>query len=105
MSGLKIKKGDQVVVISGKEKGKKGKIQTVEPEDNKVIVSGVNFVSKHKKPRGPGKLGGIIKQEASIDASNVMVVCSKCNKGTRVGHKISDDGTKVRICKKCGATL
>ncbi len=105
MSGLKIKKGDQVVVISGKEKGKKGKIQTVEPAENKVIVAGVNFVSKHKKPRGQGKLGGIVKQESAINASNVMVVCSKCNKGTRVGHKTGDDGKKVRICKKCGATL
>ena len=104
MSNLKIKKGDQVVVISGKEKGKKGKIQTVEPEKNKVIVQGVNFVSKHKKPAGQGKMGGIIKQENSIDASNVMVICSKCNKGTRVGYKITD-GKKVRICKKCGATL
>ncbi|MEI6100717.1 MAG: 50S ribosomal protein L24 [Eubacteriales bacterium] len=104
MSSLKIKKGDQVVVISGKEKGKKGKIQTVEPEKNKVIVQGVNFVSKHKKPRGPGKMGGIIKQENTINASNVMLLCSKCNKGTRVGYTIND-GKKVRICKKCGATL
>ena len=104
MSSMKVIKGDQVVVISGKDRGKKGKIQTAEPAENKVIVQGVNIVAKHKKPRGPGKLGGIVKQEAAIDASNVMVICSKCNKGTRVGYKV-EDGKKVRVCKKCGAAL
>ncbi len=101
---MKIKKGDQVVVISGKEKGKKGKIQTVQPEKNRVIVQGVNFLSKHQKPRGQGKLGGIIKQEGAINASNVMVFCSKCDKGTRVGYKMDGD-KKVRVCKKCGAII
>lgn len=101
---MKIKKGDQVVVISGKEKGKKGKIQSVQPDKSKVIVQGVNFLTKHQKPRGQGKLGGIIKQEGSIDASNVMVFCSKCDKGTRVGYKMDGD-KKVRVCKKCGAII
>ena len=104
MSNLKIKKGDEVVVISGKEKGKKGKIQTVTPDKNKVIVQGANILVKHQKPRGQGKLGGIIKQEGAIDASNVMIICSKCNKATRVAYKMND-GNKVRVCKKCGATL
>lgn len=101
---MKIKKGDQVVVISGKEKGKKGKIQSAQPEKNRVIVQGVNILAKHQKPRGQGKLGGIIKQEGAIDASNVMVFCSKCDKGTRVGYKMDGD-KKVRVCKKCGAII
>jgi large subunit ribosomal protein L24 len=101
---MKIKKGDQVVVISGKEKGKQGKIQSVQPEKNRVIVQGVNILAKHQKPRGQGKLGGIIKQEGAIDASNVMVFCSKCDKGTRVGYKMDGD-KKVRVCKKCGAII
>ena len=104
MSNLKIKKGDQVVVISGKEKGKKGKIQSAQPGEGKVIIQGVNFLVKHQKPKGQGKLGGIIKQEGAIDASNVMIFCSKCSKGSRVGYKIDND-KKVRICKRCGATL
>ena len=101
---MNIKKGDHVVVISGKEKGKKGKIQTVKPEKNRVIVQGVNILAKHQKPRGQGKLGGIIKQEGAIDASNVMILCSKCDKGTRVGYKMDGD-KKVRVCKKCGAII
>lgn len=104
MSNLKIKKGDHVVVISGKEKGKKGKVQSALPEKNKVIVQGVNFVVKHQKPRGQGKPGGILKQEGAIHASNVMVFCSKCDKATRVGYKMDGD-KKVRVCKKCGAAI
>jgi large subunit ribosomal protein L24 len=104
MANLKIKKGDQVVVISGKEKGKKGKIQRIEPGSNKVIVQGVNFVVKHEKPRGQNKPGGIIKQEGTINASNVMLFCPKCDKGTRVGYKMDGD-KKVRVCRKCGASI
>lgn len=104
MANLKVKKGDKVVVISGKDKGKEGKVQMVAPSKGKVVVEGVNIVSKHQKARGAQKPGGIMKQEAQIDASNVMVVCGKCNKATRVAHKI-EDGKKVRVCKKCGATL
>jgi len=104
MANSKIKKGDQVVVVTGKEKGKKGKVQTVEPGKNKVIVQGVNFVVKHQKPRGQNKPGGIIKQEGAIHASNVMVFCPKCDKGTRVGYKLDGD-KKVRVCRKCGATI
>ena len=100
----KIKKGDHVVVISGKEKGKKGKVQTALPDKNKVIVQGVNFVVKHQKPRGQGKPGGIIKQEGAIHASNVMVFCPKCDKGTRIGYKMDGD-KKVRVCRKCGAAI
>ena len=108
-----VKSKDQVVVISGKDKGVKGKVIAAAPKANKVIVEGVAMVTKHQKSRAQGQPGGIIKKEAFIDASNVMVVCPKCSKATRVAHKAVEvtgkDGkvsTKnVRICKKCGAQL
>ena len=102
MSSMHIKSGDNVVVISGKDKGKKGKVLEVFPKAAKVIVEGVSFATKHKKPRRAGETGGIIKQETPIYASNVMHVCNKCNKATRIARKFLDDGTKVRYCKKCG---
>ncbi len=103
-NSFKIKKGDTAVVISGKEKGKKGKVLKVLPKDDRVVLEAVNMLTKHKKPRGAGQPGGIIKQEGTLHHSNVMVVCPKCSKATRVGHKM-EDGKKVRICKKCGAEL
>ena len=103
-NSMKIKKGDTAVVISGKEKGKKAKVLKVLPTEDKVVLEAVNMVTKHKKPKSATKPGGIIKQEAPLKASNVMVMCGKCNKATRVGHKV-EDGGKVRICKKCGAEL
>lgn len=102
MAKMHIKSGDQVVVISGKDKGKKGKVIDVFPSDNKAIVEGVAFVTKHQKPKNAQQPGGILKQEAAIDASNIMHICNKCNKATRIGRKVSDDGEKVRFCKKCG---
>lgn len=99
-----VKKGDQAVVISGKEKGKKGKVSQVIPTTGKVVIENVNVVSRHKKPRSAQEKGGIMKKAAPIDASNVMVVCPACGKATRVAHKIID-GEKVRVCKKCGASL
>ena len=104
MNTLNIKKGDTAVVISGKEKGKQAKVLRVEPAKNKVVLEGTNMLTKHKKPKNQTTPGGIIKQEGALDASNVMVVCPKCNKATRVGHKI-ENGEKSRICKKCGAVL
>ena len=104
MANLKVKKGDQVVVISGKDKGTKGKILIAKPSEGKVVVEGVNIVSKHEKARSASKPGGIIKQEGAINASNVMIVCGKCNKATRVAYKV-EDGKKIRVCKKCGAAL
>ena len=99
-----IKKDDKVVVISGKDKGKEGKVLSASPKAGKVIVEGVNVASKHMKPRKQGEEGGIIKMETPIYACKVMVVCPKCGKATRVAHKI-EDGKKVRVCKKCGAQL
>lgn len=101
---MEIKKGDNVVVIAGKDKGKKGKVLETSPKSLKVVVDGVNVVSKHKKPRSAQDKGGIIKQTNPIDSSNVMVVCPSCDKATRVAHK-DVDGKKVRVCKKCGAGL
>ena len=96
-----IKKNDQVIVISGNEKGKKGKVLSVDHENGRVIVEGVNMATMHKKPRRQGETGGIIKQEAALDMSNVMHICKKCGKPTRIGYTVLKDGSKVRVCKKC----
>ena len=105
MAKMNIKSGDEVVVISGKDKGKKGKVIEVLPKAGKAIVEGVAVATKHVKPRAQGQTGGIVKQELPIDASNVMVVCSKCKKATRAGRKVLEDGSIVRYCKKCGETF
>ncbi len=104
MNNLKIKKNDTVVVLSGKDKGKQGKVLGTIPSEAKVVVEGVNMVTCHVKPRRQGEEGGIVKREAALYASKVQVVCPKCGKGTRVAYKI-EDGKKTRICKKCGAAL
>ena len=104
MNKLNVKKGDNVVVISGKDKGKKGKVLVAEPSAGKVVVEKVNMVTKHEKPKGQGKPGGIVHQEAPIYASKVMLVCGKCGKATRLGFRV-ENGNKVRVCKKCGETL
>ena len=104
MNSLSVKKGDNVVVIAGKDKGKTGKINSVLPTKNKVSVEGVSVISRHTKPRSANEKGGIVKKEGHIDASNVQVICASCNKATRIGHSIVDD-KKIRVCKKCGATL
>ena len=101
---MNIKKDDKVVVLSGKDKGKEGKILTADPKAMKVIVEGVNVATKHQKPRKQGEEGGIIKVETPIYASKVQLVCPKCGKATRVAHKIEGD-KKVRVCKKCGAEI
>ena len=101
---MNIRKDDKVIVISGKDKGKQGKVLHSSPKAGKVIVEGVSVASKHQKPRKQGEEGGIIKVETPIYACKVMVVCPKCGKPTRVAHKL-DDGKKVRVCKKCGAEL
>lgn len=104
MKTLHVKKGDEVMIISGKDKGKKGKVMEVSPSEGKVIVEGRNMVTKHVKPRAQGQVGGIVKAEGALYACKVMPVCPKCNKATRVGHKIEGD-KKVRVCKHCGAAL
>ena len=106
MAKLFVKQGDTVVVIAGKEKGKTAKVLEVSPKDNKVLLDGVNVVTKHQKPRSQQDKGGLIKKNAFMEASNVMVVCPACGKATRVGHK-EIDGKNVRVCKHegCGASL
>ena len=101
---MNIKKNDKVVVLSGKDKGKQGKVMEVNPSAKKVVVEGINVASCHVKPRKQGEEGGIIRREIPMYASTVMLVCPKCNKATRVGHK-AIDGKNVRICKKCGETI
>lgn len=105
MAKVHVKKGDTVVVITGKDKGKKGKIIKVMPKEQKAIVEGVNMATKHRKPSAKVPQGGIIHQEIPIYTAKLMPVCSKCGSATRVGHKILSDGSKVRTCKKCGEVL
>ena len=105
MNKVHVKTGDTVVVLSGKDKGKKGKVLAVSPKEGKVIVEKINIVSKHIKPRRMGEPGGIIKAEGAMYASKVQIVCPRCKKPTRVGHKVYEDGTKSRICVKCGEAL
>ena len=104
MNNLHVKTGDNVMIISGKDKGHTGKVLQVSPSENKVIVEGQNMVTKHVKPRRQGEQGGIVKREAAIASCKVQVVCPKCGKGTRVAHKV-EGGKKTRVCKKCGAEL
>ena len=101
---MNVKVNDNVLVITGKYKGKEGKVLKTDPKGNKVIVEGVNIVHKHEKARKANDTSRIITEEAPIDASNVEVVCEKCGKATRVGH-LFVDGKKARVCKKCGAVL
>ena len=101
---MNIKRDDKVVVLSGKDKGKQGKVISADPKAMKVIVEGVNVATKHKKPMKQGEEGGIIKVETPIYVSKVQLVCPKCGKGTRVAHKI-ENGKKTRVCKKCGAEI
>ena len=101
---MNIRKDDKVVVLSGKDKGKQGKVIKADPQAMKLIVEGVNVATKHQKPRKQGEEGGIFKIETPIYASKVQLVCPKCGKATRVAHKITD-GKKTRVCKKCGAEI
>ena len=104
MNTISIKKDDLVVVLSGKDKGKQGKVLSVIPSESKVVVEGVNVATKHKKATSQTEQGGIVKKEAPIYACKVQRVCPKCNKPTRIGHKV-EGGKKVRVCKKCGAEI
>lgn len=100
-----VKKGDTVIILSGKDKGKKGKVLEVSPSEGKIIVEGRNMVTKHVKPRKMGQQGGIVKAEGPLYSSKVMLVCPKCGKPTTVKHKLFGDGTKARVCRYCGDTL
>ena len=105
MSKVHVKTGDQVVVINGKDRGARGKVLQVSPSEGKVIVEGINVVSKHVKPRKMGEPGGIIKAEGAMYASKVQMYCSGCKKPTRVAHKVDKKGSKIRVCAKCGKEL
>ena len=112
MNKLNVKKDDTVVVITGKDKGAKGKILVALPEKERVIVQNANLITRHKKPRRQGEPGGRIQQEGTIHVSNVMLVCPHCGKATRVGHRIevvTKDGKQknknIRVCKKCGKDI
>ena len=104
---MKIKKNDTVLVLTGKDADKVAKVLVAMPKENKVIVEGVQLVSKHVKPRRMGESGGIVKAEAPLYACKVMLVCPKCGEPTRLAHKVLADGTKERVCKneKCGETF
>lgn len=102
---MQIRKNDSVMVISGKERGKTGKVLRVNPRDDAVIIERVNVVKRHTKPRGPQQSGGIIEKEAAIPASNIMIMCDKCNAPVRMGRRVLADGNKVRVCRRCGEAL
>ena len=102
---MKIRKNDNVLVIAGKDRGKKGKVRFAYPKKERLLVEGVNFVKKHTRALRQVRQAGIIEREATIHMSNVMVVCSKCNKPTRIGFRFLEDGKKVRICRLCNEVI
>ncbi len=101
---LHVRKGDNVVILAGKDKGQTGKIVSADPKNGRVVVDNLNIITKHVKPRGANQPGGINKVPGPIDASNVQIICPDCNKATRVSNKIEGD-KKIRVCSKCGASL
>jgi large subunit ribosomal protein L24 len=102
---MKIRKNDNVLVITGKDRGKTGKVRFAYPKKQRVLVEGVNFVKKHSKARGAVRQAGIIDLEQPLDVSNVMFVCAKCNKPARIGFRKLEDGRKIRFCRACGEVI
>ena len=102
---IHVKKNDLVMVIAGRDKGKSGKVLSVLPKKNRVIVEKVNFIKRHTRPSAKQRQGGIIEREGPINVSNVMLICTKCNKPSRIGEKYLEKDNKVRVCKKCGEIL
>jgi large subunit ribosomal protein L24 len=102
---IHIKRNDLVMVTTGKEKGKTGKVLKVIPKKNRVVVEKVNFIKRHQRPTGQLRQGGIIEKEGPIHVSNVSIMCGKCNQPVRIGRKILENGKTVRMCKKCGEVL
>lgn len=102
---MKVRKGDRVMVITGKERGKRGRVKQVLPERERVVVEGINYVKRHRRPRGQMDQGGIIEFEAPIHVSNVMVVCPHCRKPVRIGYERLPDGGKARVCRSCDGAL
>ena len=103
--GMHIKTNDTVVVLSGRDKGKQGKVMSVDPKGGKAVVEGISIAKRHKKPRKQGDPGGIITVNTPIYVSKLMRVCPKCDKPTRPAHTFNDDDVKVRVCKKCGTEI
>jgi len=102
---MKIRKNDNVLVTTGKDKGKRGKVRFAYPKKNRVLVEGINFIKMHSRARAQMRQAGIIEREAPIDVSNVMLVCNRCNKPVRVGFRKLEDGRKVRICRACNEVV
>jgi len=102
---VNFKKGDMVEVISGKERGKQGKVLQVLSREQRILVEKLNMIKKHQKPNQNNKQGGIVDKEASVHISNVMIICNHCNKVTRTGTKVLENRTKIRVCKKCGESI
>jgi len=102
---MKIRKNDTVLVIAGRDKGKKGKVRVTIPKKERLMVDGINMIKKHARPTGQARQAGIIEREASIHVSSVMLLCEKCNKPARVGRRLLADGKKVRFCKACGEVV
>ncbi len=102
---MKIRKNDTVLVIGGKDRGKKGKVRFVYPKDERLLVEGINFIKRHTKARGQVKQAGIIERESPIHVSSVMLLCGKCNHPTRVGSRFLKDSKKVRFCRSCGEVI
>jgi large subunit ribosomal protein L24 len=100
-----VKQGDTVLVLSGKDKGKKGKVLKVNPDDQMVIVEGINMSTKHRKPRSRFQQGGIIHQESAVNSSKLMLVCARCGEPTKIGKDVLENGQKARICKKCNEVI
>ncbi|MBQ0102072.1 MAG: 50S ribosomal protein L24 [Firmicutes bacterium] len=105
MEKLHVKKGDTVIVVSGDDKGKKGEVLEAAPAEGKIIVKGINIVSRHVKPRKQGEEGGIVKVEGPMRACKVQLYCAKCDKGVKAKIVVGEDGKKTRVCPKCGAKL
>jgi large subunit ribosomal protein L24 len=105
LNKIHVRKQDTVVVVSGKDKGKVGEVLQVLPKNGKVLVKGVNVVTKHEKPSRANMQGGLVHVEAPIYSSKVMLYCKNCKNATRIAHKVLEDGAKVRVCKKCGETF
>ena len=102
---MKIRKDDTVLVVAGKDKGKKGKVRFAYPKDERILVEGVNFIKMHSRATGQVRQAGLIEREASIHVSNVMLLCSLCNHPVRIGFRILEDGRKVRFCRSCGEAI
>ena len=102
---MKIRKNDTVLVVTGKDKGKKGKVRSVQPKDERLLLEGINLIKRHARATGQARQAGIIEREAPIHVSNVMLLCSKCNHPSRIGFRFLEDGKKVRVCHSCSEII